>query len=131
VFSGTFDRHAVLYLYTDSSSRLAARADRVTYTPALAALLKMAPPLYFVINGGHAHGPIFTNRPGEAGYTPYDQVVTVKWKHPAGAVVLESDEQIRGLAGHGVVTLTRTGAVINAPIIQVAAAESGPEAGGA
>ncbi len=129
-FAGTFDRHTVLYIYTDTSDKAQARADHVTYSPSLAKLLQSATPVYFVTNGGHAHGPIFTNRPGEAGYTPFDRVVAVAWKTPAAAVVLESDEQIRQLAQQGVLALTRTGTVINAPIVKVASGETGPESGG-
>ena len=129
-FSGTFDKHAVLYIYTDTSNKAQARADHVTYSPSLAKLLRSATPVYFVTNGGHARGPIFTNRPGEAGYTPFDQVVAVAWKTPAAAVLLESDEQIRRLARQGALTLTRTGTVINAPIVKVASSETGPESGG-
>ncbi len=129
-FGGTFDKHTVLYIYTDTSNKAQARADHVTYSPSLAKLRHSATPVYFVTNGGHARGPIFTNRPGEAGYTPFDQVVAVAWKTPAAAVLLESDEQIRRLARQGVLTLTRTGTVINAPIVKVASGETGPESGG-
>jgi hypothetical protein len=129
-FTGTFDKHLVLYIYTDSSNRARARADHVTYSPSLAKLLGSATPVYFVVNGGHARGPIFTNRPDEAGYTPLGQVVEVHWKSPATAAVLESDEQIRQLAGKGVLALTKTATVINAPIVKVASGETGPESGG-
>jgi hypothetical protein len=130
-FAGTFDQHPVLYIYTDNSNEAQARADHVTYSPSLATLLGSAAPVYFVVNGGHARGPIFTNRPGEAGYTPLGRVVEVRWRIPATAMVLESDEQIRRLAGRGVLLLTRTATVINVPLVKVASGESGPEAGGA
>ena len=129
-FTGTFDKHAVLYIYTDSSNKAEAHADHVTYSPSLAALLASAAPVYFVVNGGHARGPIFTNQPGEAGYTPLGRVVEVRWKTPAKAMALESDEQIRQLAGKGVLTLTKTGTVINVPMVKVASGETGPESGG-
>jgi hypothetical protein len=130
-FTGTFDKHSVLYIYTDSSNKAQARADHVTYSPSLAKLLGTASPVYFVVNGSHARGPIFTNRPAEVGYTPFDQVVAVSWKTPRAAVVLESDEQIRQLARQGAITLTKTGTIINAPIVKVASGETGPESGGA
>jgi len=130
-FAGTFDRHTVLYIYTDSSDKARAQEDHVAYSPSLVKLLGSAPPLYFVTNGGHARGPIFTNRPGEAGYTPFDWVVAVAWKMPAASVALESDEQIRQLARRGMLTLTRTGTVINAPVVEIMSGEAGPESGGA
>lgn len=130
-FSGTFDKHAVLYIYTDSSNKAQAQADHVTYSPSLARLLGSAAPVYFVLNGGQSRGPIFTNRPGEAGYTPLVRVVEVRWKTPATVVALESDEQIGQLAKQGVLTLARTGTVISAPIVKVASGETGPESGGA
>lgn len=129
-FTGTFDRHKVLYLVLDTSSKAEASRDHLDYSPSLARALSTTNALYLVMNSTFAdHGPIFAYRPGEVGYTPLVQEVQVRWKTPGAAVALESDEQITRLAHAGKLTLTLTGTVLNSPIIKVLSGETGGESG--
>lgn len=86
-FTGTFDRHQVLYLVLDTSSKAEARRDHLDYSPSLSRALPIANVMYLVMNGRFAdRGPIFAYEPGEAGYTPLVQEVQVRWKAPGVAV---------------------------------------------
>jgi len=118
-WTGFYDDHPLLYISTDTSSKAEAARDHINYSAALAETLPQAKPIYLVTNGRfEGHGAVFGTAPGESDYTPLWQEVTVTWKDPAKAVALGSDNQILALAKAGKLTVTKTGVVLNCPIIK-------------
>ena len=119
-FTGYYDGHKLLYLSTDTSNKDEAARDHINYAPSLAKSLATASEIYLVTNGRYAsRGAVFGSTPGAADYTPLWQEVRVAWKDPSQAVALGKDDQIKGLAKSGKLTLTMTGTVLNCPIIKV------------
>ncbi len=118
LLTGYYDNHAVLFLATDSSDKNDAMSHHINYSASLAKSLSSADDIYLVTNGKYAgRGPVFDSEPGESGYTPLWQEVRVTWKDPSKAVALGQDTQITDLAKKGMLTLTKTGIVLNCPII--------------
>ena len=125
-FTGWYDKHKVLFLATDTSSKAEAMSEHINYSASLAKSLPNAVPMYMVTNGAFAsRGAVFGSEPGEDNYTPLWQEVMVTWNDPSQAVALGSDDQIKGLAKAGKVTLKMTGTVLNCPIIKVPAHGTG------
>jgi plastocyanin len=121
-FIGWYDNHRVLFLATDTSSQAEAMSEHINFSAGLAKSLSSAETIYMVTNGAFANrGAVFSSEPGESDYTPLWQEVMVTWSDPSQAVALGSDDQIKGLAAAGKVTLQMTGTVLNCPIIKVAA----------
>ena len=119
-FTGYYDGHKLLYLSTDTSNKAEATRDHINYAPSLAKSLATTSEIYLVTNGRYAsRGAVFGSTPGAADYTPLWQEVRVTWKDPSQAVALGKDDQIKGLAKSGKLTLTMTGTVLNCPIIKV------------
>ncbi len=118
LLTGYYDNHAVLFLATDSSDKNDAMSHHINYSASLAKSLSNADQIYLVTNGKDAgRGPVFSSEPAESDYTPLWQEVQVTWKDPSKAVALGQDTQITDLAKKGMLTLTKTGIVLNCPII--------------
>ncbi len=118
LLTGYYDNHPVLFLATDSSDKNDAMSHHINDSANLAKALSSADEIYLVTNGKDAgHGPVFSSQPGESDYTPLWQEVQVTWKDPSKAVALGQDTQITDLAQKGLLTLTKTGIVLNCPII--------------
>jgi len=118
LLTGYYDNHAVLFLATDSSDKNDAMSHHINYSASLSMALSSADQIYLVTNGKDAgRGPVFSSEPGESDYTPLWQEVRVTWKDPSKAVALGQDTQITDLAKKGMLTLTKTGIVLNCPII--------------
>jgi len=119
-FTGWYDKHKVLVLATDTSSKMEAMSEHINYAASLAKSLPHTVPMYMVTNGTFAsRGAIFGSEPGEDTYTPLWQEVMVTWATPSQAVALGSDDQIKDLAKTGKLMLTMTRTVLNCPIIKV------------
>ena len=119
-WTGWYDKHKVLYVSTDTSSKDEATRSHINYAPSLAKSLANTSQIYLVANGMYANrGAVFGSQPGASDYTPLWQEVTVTWKDPSKAVALGADDQIKGLAKSGQVTLKMTGTVLNCPIIKI------------
>jgi hypothetical protein len=79
--------------------------------------------LYLFMNGVAGPNPFGFQRnvidsvPGEAGYSPLWLHTFVKWKNPAKARELKSEEQIKAAARAGEVTLERSKLVVNCPVL--------------
>src|SRR5947209_6340196 len=98
-WTGYYDKHKVLYLSTDTSSKAEAARDHINYAATLAKALPQASEIYLPMNGKFAGmGAVFGAQPGSPDYTPLWQEVQVTWKNPAQAVALGSDDQIKDLA---------------------------------
>lgn len=119
-FTGWYDDHKVLFLATDTSSKMEAMSEHINYSASLAKSLPHTVPMYMVTNGALAkRGAVFGSQPGEDTYTPLWQEVMVTWTDPSQAVALGKDDQIKNLAKSGKLTLKMTGTVLNCPIIKV------------
>jgi hypothetical protein len=114
-----YDGHKDAYLVTDVSSKSQAAALHINYSKELAAV-KGAPAQYFV--KGHAAAgqlSVFGSEPGEDDYNPLWEEIFVTWKAGVKPVLLVKDDQIKGLAKKGKLTMRDAHIVLNAPIVKV------------
>ncbi len=117
-WTGYYDGKASTYVVTDTSSKAEAAQDHINYSASLGKTLADSSLIYFATNGTFAgYGAVFGTAPGESDYTPIFQKVLVTWKDPAKAAALTSDNQINSLASKGLVSLNRTGIVLDAPYV--------------
>lgn len=119
VYKGFYDHHIDTYLITDLSSKAQAKAMHVNYSAELNAV-KGVSDQYFV-RGRAAKGQltIFGSEPAEADYNPLWEEVWVTWKKGVRPVLLGQDDQIKGLAKKGKLTMKDAHIVLNAPILKV------------
>ena len=119
VYKGYYDHHIDTYLLTDVSSKAQATAMHINYSAPLKSI-KGLPDQYFV-KGRAAHGQltIFGSEPGASDYNPLWEEVWVTWKPGVKPVLLGQDDQIKGLAAKGKLTITDAHIVLNAPILKV------------
>jgi hypothetical protein len=119
VYKGYYDHHLDTYLITDVSSKAQAKAMHINYSAELKAV-KGIPDQYFV-RGRAAKGQltIFGSEPGEADYNPLWEEIWVTWKKGVKPVLLGQDDQIKGLAKKGKLTMKDAHIVLNAPILKV------------
>ena len=118
-FHAYYDGHKDAYLVTDVSNKAQARALHINYAAELKRV-KGLPAQYFV-QGSAASGQIsvFGSEPGESDYNPLWEEFFVTWKSGVKPVLLVKDDQIKGLASKGELTLRDAHIVLNAPIIKV------------
>ena len=118
-FRGYYDGHKDTYLITDVSSKAQAKALHINYSAALSGV-RGAPPQYFV-KGRAAPGQlaVFGSEPGESDYNPLWEELFVTWKPGVKPVLLVQDDQIKGLAKSGKLTVKDAHIVLNAPITKV------------
>lgn len=118
-FQAYYDGHKDTYLVTDVSSKSQATALHVNFSKELAGV-KGAPAQYF-IEGRAVSGQlsVFGSEPGEADYNPLWEEFFVTWKPGVKPVLLVRDDQIKGLAKKGKLTLRDAHVVLNAPIVKV------------
>jgi hypothetical protein len=119
VYKGYYDHHIDTYLITDVSSKSQAKAMGINYSAELKAV-KGIPDQYFV-RGPAAKGQltVFGSEPGEADYNPLWEEIWVTWKKGVKPVLLGQDDQIKGLAKKGKLTMKDAHVVLNAPILKV------------
>jgi len=118
-YRGFYDGHKDTYLITDVSSKAQAKALHINYSAALSGV-RGAPPQYFV-KGRAAPGQlaVFGSEPGESDYNPLWEELFVTWKPGVKPVLLVQDDQIKGLAKSGKLTVKDAHIVLNAPITKV------------
>jgi hypothetical protein len=119
VYKGYYDHHIDTYLITDVSSKSQAKAMHINYSAELKTV-KGIPDQYFV-RGPAAKGQltVFGSQPGEADYNPLWEEIWVTWKKGVKHVLLGQDDQIKGLAKKGKLTMKDAHIVLNAPILKV------------
>src|SRR5713226_8490923 len=121
VVYGYYDGHIDTMLSTDVSDKTQADAQHLNYSPAL--LTQPAdkyPSLYQIMGPAAPNQPVvYGSEPGETGYSPLWQEVTVQWAAGATPVLLVKDDQIKDLASKGELTVTPTRIVLNCPIVKV------------
>ena len=118
-YQGYYDGHKDGYVITDVSSKSQATAMHINFSKELAGV-KGAPAQYFVL--GHAAAgqlSVFGSEPGEDDYNPLWEEFFVTWKAGVKPVLLVKDDQIKGLAKKGKLTLRDAHVVLNAPIVKV------------
>jgi len=118
-YTAYYDGHKDTYLVTDVSNKAQASALHVNYSKELAAV-KGAPAQYFV-QGRAVAGQlsVFGSEPGESDYNPLWEEFFVTWKPGVKPVLLVRDDQIKGLAKKGKLTMRDVHIVLNAPIVKV------------
>ncbi len=118
-YKAYYDGHKDTYLVTDVSNKAQASALHVNYSKELAAV-KGAPAQYFV-QGRAVAGQlsVFGSEPGEPDYNPLWEEFFVTWKPGVKPVLLVRDDQIKGLAKKGKLTMRDVHIVLNAPIVKV------------
>jgi hypothetical protein len=116
-----YDGHVDAYVETDISSKPLAKQLGINYSPVMAKEDATEYPAQFEVKGMAADGQltVFGSEPGEDSYTPFWDLIIVRWKPGVTPVLLEVDDQINELAAHGKLTLHQTKIVTNAPIIGV------------
>jgi hypothetical protein len=118
---GYYDGHVDTMLSTDVSNKAQATATHINYSAAM--LTQSAgkyPSLFRVLGAAAANQPqVFGSEPGKPDYSPLWQEITVTWKAGVTPVLLTKDDQVRELAGKGMLTLTPTPIVLNCPIVKV------------
>jgi hypothetical protein len=119
VYKGYYDHHIDTYLITDVSSKSQAKALHINYSAELKGV-KGLPKQYFV-KGPAAKGQltVFGSELGKADYNPLWEEIWVTWKKGVKPLLLGQDDQIKGLAKKGKVTMEDAHIVLNAPILQV------------
>jgi ABC-type glycerol-3-phosphate transport system substrate-binding protein len=118
---GFYDGHVDTMLSTDVSNKAQATALHVNYSAAMLTQAAGTYPSLFRVSGRAAAGQpqVFGSEPGKPDYSPLWQEITVTWKLGVTPVLLTKDDQVRELAGKGMLTLTPTPIVLNCPIVTV------------
>jgi hypothetical protein len=118
-FKAYYDGHKDAYLVTDVSSKAQATALHINYSAEIGHV-KNLPAQYFV-RGKAAAGQlsVFGSEPGESDYNPLWEEFFVTWKASSKPVLLVKDDQIKGLAKQGKLTLRDAHIVLNAPVTKV------------
>ncbi len=79
--------------------------------------------VYVFKNGVAGNGPlkfqadVFSNQPGDEGYSPLRRIIFVTWVDESQAKELKSEEEITALAGEGALTLETSNIVVNMPFM--------------
>lgn len=120
----------ILFIHTEASDPAVARmltdmmGSPVLVVPRLADAPELALARVFVFtNGVPGGGPmnfqadVFDQLPGEDGYSPLRAVHLVTWNEGWTPRILRSAEELRDAATAGEVAITRTGAVVNMPLL--------------
>lgn len=120
----------ILFIHTEASDpQVAAMLTDMMGSPVLLVpRLVDVPPLlladvFVFTNGVPGAGPmgyqadVFDQMPGEDGYSPLRAVHLVTWANVAAPRTLRSAEEVRAAAATGEVTITRSGAVVNMPLL--------------
>jgi len=127
---GFYDGHTDAFISTDVSDKAQASAEKINYSPDLAQQKPEAFPDIYMVKGPAAPGQlmVFASEPGETSYSPIWREVTVTWKPGATRVLLVRDDQIKELAGKGMLTTRPTSILLNCPIVAVKASSATPSA---
>ncbi len=127
---GLYKGKDVLFIHTEASdAQIAAMltkmmGPKVLTVPSLAKIpAGLLADVFVFTNGVKGEGPfgfqvdVFDSVPGDPRYTPLRAVQLVTWKTGARARLLGSVEEIRPTARKGEVTIARSGAVVNMPML--------------
>lgn len=128
---GFADGQEILFIHTEASDGQVAAmltemmGSPVLVVPALAQVPASALADVFVFkNGVKGEGPfgfqpdVFDRTPAQEGYSPLRAVNLVTWKDAARARILRSVGQVRDAERAGELTMERSGAVVNMPMLR-------------
>ena len=126
IVTGWFGDQMVQYIQTEASDPAVAMAQNVNYVPALANALtsttSAVDDIYVVTNFTQPN--VIPSAPTPAGpgntsttYSPLWRVSTVTWNVPANATALTSEAAVLAAQVAGKVTLTKTGIIVNCPVV--------------
>ncbi|MGH2444281.1 MAG: cupredoxin domain-containing protein [Chloroflexota bacterium] len=116
-WQGYYDGHKDAYVAGDVSNKAQARSMHINFASSLAHARPLSP-MYFVKGrAANRQLAVFGSEPGKSDYSPLWQEVIVQWKNSAKPVLLIRDDQIKGLAKTGKLTMAMTHIVFNAPIV--------------
>ena len=121
----------IFFIATDASNeKIAEQATKllgfkVNYAPLLSQTPESARgQAYAFTNGVPGKGPfgfqipVLSAKPGDAGYSPLLQINTVTWKDNSSAKELKSLQEIMAAENNGILTVNKTGIVVNHPAIK-------------
>ncbi len=129
---GLYEGEQVLFVHSEASTRELANAltnmmnmnSPVPLVPTLAEVPRAAlANVYAFENGVEGNGPfgfqpdVFGSVPGDPDYSPLRAVNVVRWNSDATPRVLRSATDIREAKNNGEITIERTDAVINMPML--------------
>lgn len=127
---GYLDGMEVRFLHTEASEAQVAEmltkmmGSPVLVVPSLAQVPRAAlANVYVFKNGIKGEGPfgfqpdVFENGPHRSGYSPLRALHLVTWKDGAKARVLRSADELRAAEAAGEVSVERSGAVVNMPLL--------------
>lgn len=127
---GFAEGQEVFFIHTEASDgQVADRLTRMMGSPVLVVpSLAQVPSsalanVYVFKNGMKGEGPfgfqpdVFDSTPSRTGYSPLRAVHLVAWKDERQARVLRSVEDVRMAEARGEITIERSGAVVNMPML--------------
>ncbi len=127
---GFYKRGEVQFIHTEASDPQVAgmltrmMGPQVILVPSLAqAPQSVLATVYVFTNGFKGDGPfgyqrdVFDSVPGDPGYSPLRAIHVAVWQEGPTARELRSAEEVEAAATKGELTVTRSGAVVNMPIL--------------
>ncbi len=131
---GFLDGEAMLFMHTEVSDAGISKilvdmmgGSPVPVVPSLAKIpTEFLAPVYVFTNGYSGMGPmgplggqpdIFVGAPGQEGYSPLRNIITVTWADGADIVELRSFTDLKAAIDSGAVTTQVAGVVVNMPML--------------
>jgi hypothetical protein len=116
-----YDSHFDAYIETDISNQKLATKEGINFSAVMAEEKAHTLPAQFEVRGPAADGQltVFGSEPGEDSYTPFWDLVYIRWMPGVTPVLITVDDQVDELEADGMITVKRTPIVTNAPIIGV------------
>lgn len=121
----------ILFIHTEASDGQVAEmltkmmGSPVLVVPALAQVpASILGNVYVFKNGVKGDGPfgfqadVFDSTPERAGYSPLRAVHLVRWKEEGKARLLRSVDEVNTASAQGEITIERSGAVVNMPMLR-------------
>jgi hypothetical protein len=116
-----YDSHFDAYIETDISNKKLAAKEGINYSAVMGEEKAHTLPAQFEVRGPAADGQltVFGSEPGEKSYTPFWNLVYIRWMPGVTPVLITVDDQVDQLEADGMISVKRTPIVTNAPIIGV------------
>ena len=116
-----YDGHFDAYVETDISNKKLATKEGINYSALMGKEKAHTLPPQFEVRGPAADGQltVFGSEPGEDSYTPFWDLVYIRWMPGVTPVLITVDDQVDQLEADGMISVRRTPIVTNAPIIGV------------
>ncbi len=123
VHKGVFGGHDVYFIRTDTSDQAFATAETLVWVPKLAGLAGdgTSGVAYVFSNGADGQVTVFSNEPGQPGYTPAWTMHRATWS--GDPRVLRSVAEVTEARSAGALSVQPTSIVVNAEIIKWSAGE--------